>query len=213
MSPSATEPPQEIPADVQAKKLATEQQPLAGLVPEPAEADYVKPVAADTVKPATDEQVPSTPEQKLPATDDAVKPIADDAVKPVTDGEVKEQPEQDDKLVTEKTNPVEKATSIPELRTDHKEPLKLSGALDQFEHFDVTPVIGREYSNVKLYDLLRAPNSDELLRDLAITSTLSLHMDKAASDILGLQSPSVASSSSASKTRSTTTSRRSWSSA
>lgn len=52
----------------------------------------------------------------------------------------------------------------------HKEPLKLSGALDHLEHFDVTPVIGREYVDVDLVELLRAPNSDELLRDLAITS-------------------------------------------
>lgn len=59
---------------------------------------------------------------------------------------------------------------LPELRTNHKEPLKLNGALDQFEHFDVTPVIGREYVDVNLAELLRAPNSDELLRDLAITS-------------------------------------------
>ncbi|EAQ85321.1 hypothetical protein CHGG_09335 [Chaetomium globosum CBS 148.51] len=51
----------------------------------------------------------------------------------------------------------------------HKEPLKLSGALDHLEHFDVTPVIGREYVDVDLVELLRAPNSDELLRDLAIT--------------------------------------------
>lgn len=59
---------------------------------------------------------------------------------------------------------------LPELRTGHKEPLKLSGALDHFEHFDVTPIIGREYPTVDLKELLRAPNSDELLRDLAITS-------------------------------------------
>ncbi|PGH11446.1 hypothetical protein AJ80_07126 [Polytolypa hystricis UAMH7299] len=50
-----------------------------------------------------------------------------------------------------------------------REPLKLSGALDQFEHFDVTPVIGREFKNVNLKKWLRAPNSDELIRDLAIT--------------------------------------------
>ncbi|KAL0943296.1 alpha-ketoglutarate-dependent sulfonate [Colletotrichum truncatum] len=58
---------------------------------------------------------------------------------------------------------------LPELRTGHKEPLKLSGALDKFEHFEVTPIIGREYPNVDLKELLRAPNSDDLLRDLAIT--------------------------------------------
>ena len=60
---------------------------------------------------------------------------------------------------------------LPEVRTDHREPLKLSGALDKYESFDVTPIIGREFVNVDLVELLRAPNSDELLRDLAITST------------------------------------------
>ncbi|EXF74819.1 TfdA family Taurine catabolism dioxygenase TauD [Colletotrichum fioriniae PJ7] len=59
--------------------------------------------------------------------------------------------------------------ALPEVRTDHKEPLKTTGVLDQFEHFEVTPVIGREYPTLDLKELLRAPNSDELLRDLAIT--------------------------------------------
>lgn len=63
--------------------------------------------------------------------------------------------------------------ALPERLEDHKEPLKLSGALDHLEHFDVTPVIGREYINVDLVELLRAENSDELLRDLAITSECS----------------------------------------
>jgi hypothetical protein len=58
-----------------------------------------------------------------------------------------------------------------ELKTGHKEPLKLSGALDHFESFDVTPIIGREFVGVNLAKWLRAPNSDELIRDLAITST------------------------------------------
>lgn len=53
-----------------------------------------------------------------------------------------------------------------------REPLKLSGSLDHFESFDVTPIIGREFVGVNLARWLRAPNSDELLRDLAITSTL-----------------------------------------
>ncbi|KAH6843267.1 hypothetical protein B0I37DRAFT_215237 [Chaetomium sp. MPI-CAGE-AT-0009] len=59
--------------------------------------------------------------------------------------------------------------AVAERLEGHKEPLQLSGALDHLEHFDVTPVIGREYVNVDLVELLRAPNSDELLRDLAIT--------------------------------------------
>jgi len=52
-------------------------------------------------------------------------------------------------------------------------PLKYSGSLDQFKSFDVTSAIGREYPEVQLADLINAPNADTLLRDLAITSTLS----------------------------------------
>lgn len=51
-----------------------------------------------------------------------------------------------------------------------REPLKLSGALGSYESFDVTPVIGREFPAARLVEWLNAPNSDELLRDLAITS-------------------------------------------
>lgn len=51
-------------------------------------------------------------------------------------------------------------------------PLKKNGALDAaFPFEDSTPVIGREYPTANIVDdLLNAPNSDELLRDLAITS-------------------------------------------
>lgn len=49
-------------------------------------------------------------------------------------------------------------------------PLKASGILAGQEHFDVTPVIGREFPKANLVDWLNAPNSDELIRDLAITS-------------------------------------------
>jgi hypothetical protein len=52
----------------------------------------------------------------------------------------------------------------------HREPLKLSGALNSYKSFDKTPVIGREYVEGNLKEWLRAPNSDELIRDLAITS-------------------------------------------
>lgn len=53
--------------------------------------------------------------------------------------------------------------------SDHREPLQLSGALSAYESFDVTPIIGREFVSVDLVAWMRAPNSDELLRDLAIT--------------------------------------------
>jgi hypothetical protein len=58
-----------------------------------------------------------------------------------------------------------------EKKETHKEPLNLSGVLDQYKHFDVTPIIGREFPEVNLKEWLEAPNSDELIRDLAITST------------------------------------------
>lgn len=50
-----------------------------------------------------------------------------------------------------------------------KEPLQSEGALDTFKSFDVTPVIGREYPTANLKEWLQAPNSDDLLRELAIT--------------------------------------------
>jgi len=53
-----------------------------------------------------------------------------------------------------------------------RQPLKLSGVLDQYKSFDVTPVIGKEYPDADLVEWLHAPNSDELIRDLAITSEL-----------------------------------------
>lgn len=56
----------------------------------------------------------------------------------------------------------------------HKEPLKLSGALDQYKSFDVTPVIGKEFVEGNLKEWLRATNSDELIRDLAITSQFQI---------------------------------------
>ncbi|KAH6683624.1 hypothetical protein F5X68DRAFT_233681 [Plectosphaerella plurivora] len=48
-------------------------------------------------------------------------------------------------------------------------PLQLSGALEGFEQFDVTPTIGREFPKANLVEWLNAPNSDELIRDLGIT--------------------------------------------
>jgi hypothetical protein len=45
-------------------------------------------------------------------------------------------------------------------------PLQYSGALDGYKSFDVTNVIGREYPEANLLDILK---DDEKLRDLAIT--------------------------------------------
>ena len=50
------------------------------------------------------------------------------------------------------------------------EPFKLKGLLDQDKSFKVTPVIGTEFPDAKVVEWLRAPNSDEIIRELAITS-------------------------------------------
>lgn len=51
--------------------------------------------------------------------------------------------------------------------------VKSTGILDQYENFDVTPVIGREFPHANLVSWLQAPNSDDLLRELALTSASS----------------------------------------
>ncbi|RYP11633.1 hypothetical protein DL767_011110 [Monosporascus sp. MG133] len=54
-------------------------------------------------------------------------------------------------------------------KSQKQKPLELSGALDGYNWFDTTPVIGREFPNANLVEWLEAPNSDALIRDLAIT--------------------------------------------
>jgi hypothetical protein len=73
---------------------------------------------------------------------------------------------------------IEPQTAIPVLpgkaqAASTKPWVKSTGILDSYEHFEVTPVIGREYPHANLVDWLKAPNSDELLRELALTSMLS----------------------------------------
>lgn len=77
-------------------------------------------------------------------------------------------------------------------------PLKPTGVLDHYEHFDLTPVIGREFPKVDLVEWLQAPNADELLTELAYTSKETHRL----TDILILtlmQSPLAASYTSASR--------------
>ncbi|KAH7303650.1 hypothetical protein B0I35DRAFT_455103 [Stachybotrys elegans] len=52
----------------------------------------------------------------------------------------------------------------------YPEPLQPTGVLEPFKFEDATPVIGREYPELNpVDDVLRAKNSSELIRDLAIT--------------------------------------------
>ncbi|KAF4631292.1 hypothetical protein G7Y89_g6845 [Cudoniella acicularis] len=66
--------------------------------------------------------------------------------------------------------PVPVAAGKVEGQTKAEKPwVKRTGILDQYESFDATPVIGREFPHAKLVDWLKASNSDELLRELALT--------------------------------------------
>ncbi|KAK5656889.1 hypothetical protein OQA88_4440 [Cercophora sp. LCS_1] len=67
------------------------------------------------------------------------------------------------------TTPEATQNALPQGHEGHREPLKLSGAFDQFTSFDVTPVIGRKFVGVDLVKWLRAANLDEFLCDFAIT--------------------------------------------
>jgi len=46
------------------------------------------------------------------------------------------------------------------------EPLKYSGSLDEYESFDVTAVIGKEFPKLQISSIL---HDDRKIRDLAIT--------------------------------------------
>ena len=119
------------------------------------------------VKQLPTETVEVKEEEKQP------EPVAEPVAEPV----VEEAPAATEPIAQAEpaaTEPIAGNVHVDEfhLHTGHKEPLKLSGALDKYESFDVTPVIGREFVDTDLAELLRAPNSDELIRDLAITSKL-----------------------------------------
>ena len=51
-------------------------------------------------------------------------------------------------------------------------PLQLSGALDQFKRFDVTPSIGTEFQDVDLASWIQSKDSDAILRDLGVLGIL-----------------------------------------
>jgi hypothetical protein len=54
-------------------------------------------------------------------------------------------------------------------------PLTYSGSLDKFTSNDLTPVIGREYLDLQVVDLLKA--EDKVIQDLALTSESDLTPD------------------------------------
>lgn len=57
--------------------------------------------------------------------------------------------------------------SHPESQSRLAGPLVYSGSLDKFKQADVTPVIGREFTDLQIRELLQADN--QVIQDLAVT--------------------------------------------
>ena len=53
---------------------------------------------------------------------------------------------------------------------NHYIPLQLSGALDQLELHELTPLMGTQFENINLTEILHSPVCDQIIRDIAITS-------------------------------------------
>ena len=62
--------------------------------------------------------------------------------------------------------------SLPQLSKSSPSypPFDNTGTLDAFKQVHVTPCLGSEFKDVDVTEWLRAPNSDDILRDLALTS-------------------------------------------
>ncbi|TVY58629.1 putative alpha-ketoglutarate-dependent sulfonate dioxygenase [Lachnellula cervina] len=83
-------------------------------------------------------------------------------------------PSANDEVSTPIQSTPSKARTIPEIKkslggltqsASHPTPLVYSGTLDHYESFDLTSVIGREFPNLQITDIL---SDDAKLRDLAI---------------------------------------------
>lgn len=88
-----------------------------------------------------------------------------------------------------------------------RQPLRYSGTLDQFKSEEITPVIGTEYPETNLVELLKSPNADELLRDLAVKSKVIRAYLRTRTSGLTAQSRNGASFFSGNRTTSQTISR------
>lgn len=65
---------------------------------------------------------------------------------------------------------------IEDFITSFPAPLELGTSIDHWKYEDLTRILGRVYNDIDLVEVLNAPNADELLRDLAITSEHPLNL-------------------------------------
>ena len=105
------------------------------------------------------------------------EPIAVKGLKQATEREAPIVKQDDlsvkqDDLSVKPDGPIDGLADEPAIKHDLRNtlngPLKYSGSLDSYKSVEVTPVIGREYPDIQLTDLL---NDDEKLKDLAILGT------------------------------------------
>ncbi|THC95226.1 hypothetical protein EYZ11_005303 [Aspergillus tanneri] len=66
--------------------------------------------------------------------------------------------------------------NIPTIRGGHEQarpritqPLEYSGSLDLYFHQDLTPVIGTEYKGIQVAEILQSKQSDQIIKDLAVS--------------------------------------------
>jgi len=64
----------------------------------------------------------------------------------------------------------------PDARPRVSPPLEDSGSLGAYQSLDLTPVIGREYHGLQVAEILQSAKRDQLIQDLAVTSTLHLSL-------------------------------------
>lgn len=55
-----------------------------------------------------------------------------------------------------------------------RQPMRTAGLLETYAYTDATPIIGREFRELQIADLMKAPNRDELIRDLAINGRIEV---------------------------------------
>lgn len=101
-------------------------------------------------------------------------PIAVKSLKPGTSTEASANEQEDlsvkqDSLSIKPDGPIDASIDQPaaeyDLRNTLNGPLKYLGSLDSYKSVEITPVIGREYPDVQLTDLL---SDDQKLKDLAV---------------------------------------------
>jgi hypothetical protein len=97
-----------------------------------------------------------------------LKPVIEQALQPAIKSAVSEAISAS---VSESGSQIgEEETGMKKFTVTFSPPLEQGPAIDHWKYQDLTRALGREYLDIDLVEVLEAPNADDLLRDLAITS-------------------------------------------